>query len=185
MTDKRESSLLAVGDLVELVAAPDETIRGAQPPAPGDRGIIVSHYGNDCRVVCGTYPALRWEALCAVPALRLVARLGREEALRRLEPDAAARRSSREAAARAANDAFLAAARRSGVTVERAGGGWLVKSEDTVVVDEHGAMAFFAELEPTLEMLARQGLTACRVEFAALCPEGVAVPPTVAYVGQA
>lgn len=177
---------LAVGDLVELVdsaAAMVEPVRGPEVPGAGDRAIVRAGYGGGrYRVVCGSYPKIRWDALCSIAGLRLVERLGQEEALRRLEP-------AREACPRPdpsiANTAVLAAAGQGDAVVERAGGGWLVKAAGTTLQDQHGLPCFFVELEPTLQRLAAQGVTVCRIEFGRLHREDAGTVPTVGYTGLA
>ena len=77
-----------LGDLVEVVnlsRAESRVLAGSTPTIThGDRGIVTEKYHTDFRVQCGTNAAMMWEANIRPEEVRLVARLGREEATRRL-----------------------------------------------------------------------------------------------------
>lgn len=77
-----------LGDLVEVVnLAPTgrRVLSGASPTiANGDQGIVTEKYSADFRVQCGSNTAMQWEANIRPDEVRLIARLGREEATRRL-----------------------------------------------------------------------------------------------------
>ncbi|MEX3555975.1 MAG: hypothetical protein VB131_05085 [Burkholderia gladioli] len=79
----------AVGDLVEVVnVKPTErrVLAGQHPWAieNGEQGIVTELYRHDFRVQCGSNAAMKWEANLRADEVRLVARLGREEATSRL-----------------------------------------------------------------------------------------------------
>lgn len=77
-----------VGDLVEvvsLVPINNRALAGSsQAITNGDRGIVIEKYSEDFRVQCGSNATMQWEANMRADEVRFVARLGREEATRRL-----------------------------------------------------------------------------------------------------
>lgn len=77
-----------IGDLVEVVkiAPPVRRVLAGTSPtiANGDQGIVTEKYRSDLRVQCGSNTAMRWEANVRADEVRLISRLGREEANRRL-----------------------------------------------------------------------------------------------------
>lgn len=79
----------AVGDLVEVVKLePTErrVLAGqhAWTIENGEYGIVTELYRDDFRVQYGSNVAMKWEANLRADEVRLVERLGREEATRRL-----------------------------------------------------------------------------------------------------
>lgn len=77
-----------LGDLVEVVnLSPIErrVLAGtSRSIANGDQGIVVEKYRADIRVQSGSNAAMQWEANIRPDEVRLVSRLGRKEATRRL-----------------------------------------------------------------------------------------------------
>jgi hypothetical protein len=77
-----------LGDLVEVTnLSPMErrVLAGSSRTiANGDRGIVTETYPTDFRVQCGSNAAMEWEAQLRSDEVRLIARLGRQEATRRL-----------------------------------------------------------------------------------------------------
>jgi len=77
-----------LGDLVEIVnLSPSDrrVLAGtSRSIAKGEQGIVTEMYLTDFRVQCGSNGLMQWEANIRPDEVRLVARLGREEATRRL-----------------------------------------------------------------------------------------------------
>ncbi|KVV07376.1 hypothetical protein [Burkholderia ubonensis] len=77
-----------LGDLVEIVnlaPAKQRVLAGtSRTIANGEQGIVTEKYSTEFRVQRGSNAAMQWEANIRPDEVRLVSRLGHDEATRRL-----------------------------------------------------------------------------------------------------
>ncbi|WP_157131275.1 hypothetical protein [Burkholderia pseudomallei] len=77
-----------LGDLVEVVNLTPIVRRvlagSSRTIANGEQGIVTEKYRTDFRVQSGNNASMHWEANIRPDEVRLISRLGREEATRRL-----------------------------------------------------------------------------------------------------